>query len=55
MVRKSPGSARVRYALKIPRIPTSKKDAYSGSCLKNVMETSTRGRGNSLLEFNADW
>jgi len=34
MVRKSPGSARVRSALKIPRIPTSKKDAYSGSCLK---------------------
>lgn len=38
MLRKSPGSARVRYALKIPRIPTSRNDAYSASCLRAVRD-----------------
>ena len=54
MLRKNPGSARVRYALKIPRMPASKNDAYSASCLKGVYETSTTRRSNSLLEFNTD-
>jgi len=44
MVRKSPGLARVRYDLKIPRTPTSKKYAYSGSCLKDVIDKYKRIR-----------
>jgi hypothetical protein len=49
MLRNSPGSARVRYALKIPRMPTSKNDAYRASCLKGVKERSTSG------EATAHW
>ena len=33
MLRKSPGSARVGYDLKVPMMPVRRKRAYSGSCL----------------------
>jgi hypothetical protein len=32
-LRKSPGSDKVGYGLKVPRTPRSRKVAYSGSCL----------------------
>lgn len=38
MLRKRPGSARVGYALKVPRMPVRRKSAYRGSCLSVIYE-----------------
>ena len=61
MLRNSPESARVKYALKMPRTPIKTNVAYKGSCLICVIvrlareDQGRRETVGNLLELDADW